>query len=95
MKKAKNILDHAYAVTSWALSLQTEIQADCMEQLSTDIRDLRKLVDEVVSWLHYLPCPNKKMVNKSIDEIINVFWKICFRKISNTSLTALDLTVIV
>ncbi len=51
--KSKNRLDHAFAVTSWALSLQAEIQADCMEQLSTDNGDLRKLVDEVVSQFHY------------------------------------------
>ncbi len=32
-------------------------------------------MDEVVSCLHYPPCPNKKVVNKSIDEIIDIFWK--------------------
>ncbi len=32
-------------------------------------------MDEVVSWLHYPLCPNKKVVNKSIDEIIDIFWK--------------------
>ncbi len=45
----KNRLEHAYAKTAWALSLQPDIQADCMEQLSTDNGNLKKLVDEVVS----------------------------------------------
>ncbi len=30
------------------------------------------MVNEVVSRLHYPPCPNKKVVNK---EIIDIFWK--------------------
>ncbi len=34
-----------------------------------------KMADEVVSQMHYPPCPNKKVVNKSIDEIIDIFWK--------------------
>ncbi len=62
MEKAKNRLEHAYAVTAWALSLQPEIQADCTERLSTDSGDLRKMVDDVVSQLHYLPFPIKKVV---------------------------------
>ncbi len=33
------------------------------------------MIDEVVSQLHYLPCPNKKLVNKSINETIDIFWK--------------------
>ncbi len=28
--------------------------------ISLDNGGLRKMVDEVVSWLHFLPCPNKK-----------------------------------
>ena len=58
--KQKNRLEHAYAVTAWALSLQPHIRIDCMEQLSTDNGDLRIMVDEVVLQLHYPPCPNKK-----------------------------------
>ena len=68
-------MEHAYAVTVWALSLQPDIRADCMECLSTDKGDLRKLIDEVVSNLHHPPCPNKKVASKSIDEIIDIFWK--------------------
>ncbi len=34
MEKAKKRLEHAYAVMAWALSLQPDIQADCMEQLN-------------------------------------------------------------
>ncbi len=63
MEKAKNRLEHAYAVTACALSLQPEIQADCIEQLRTDNGNRWKMADEVVSWLHYPPCPNKKVVN--------------------------------
>ena len=74
-KKRKNRLEHAYAVTAWALSLLPNIRADCMERLSTDNGDLRKLIDEVVSCLHHPPCPNKKVASKSIDEIIDIFWK--------------------
>ena len=47
------------------------------------------MVDEVVSRLHYPPCPNKKVVNKSIDEIIDIFGKNL-----NILLTKLVLTVI-
>ncbi len=75
MVRSKNRLENAYVVTAWALSLQHEIQADCMEQLSTDNGNLRKLVVGMVSWLHYPPCPNKKAVNKKFDEIIDIFWK--------------------
>ncbi len=56
--KQKNRLKRSYSVTAWALSLQPDIQADCMELLSTDNGDLRKLVNEFVSQLHYPPCPN-------------------------------------
>ncbi len=38
-----------------------------MEQLSKN-DNLRKLVDGVVSQLHYPPYPNKNVVDKSIDE---------------------------
>ncbi len=62
-------------MTAWASSLQPDIRADCNEHLSTDNGDLRKLIDEVVSQLHYPPCPNKKVMSKSIDEIIDIFWK--------------------
>ncbi len=33
------------------------------------------MVDEVVSQLHYPLCPNKKVMNKNIDEIIDTFGK--------------------
>ncbi len=33
------------------------------------------IVDEMVSWLHYPPFPNKKVVNKSVDDNIDTFWK--------------------
>ncbi len=53
MEQAKNRLEHACELTPWDLSIQPDIQADCMECLSTDNFDLKKLVDEVVSGLHY------------------------------------------
>ncbi len=68
-------MEHAYAVTAWALSLLPDIRADCMERLSTDKGDLRRSIDEVISRLHHPPCPNKKVASKSIDEIIDIFWK--------------------
>ncbi len=64
-----------YTVIDWTLSLQLDIWADCMERLSTDKGDLRILVDEMVSQLHYPPFPNKKVVNKSVDDNIDTFWK--------------------
>ncbi len=73
--KRKNRLEHGYAVTAWALSLHPDIRADCMERLSIDNGDLRRQMDEVVAKLHYPPCPNKKVVNKTVDEIIDIFWK--------------------
>ncbi len=79
-----------YAVTVWALSLHPDIRANCMEQLSIDNGNCRKLMDEVVVKLHYPPCPNKKAVNKTVDEIIDIFGKN-----SNISLTELALTVII
>ena len=45
--KRKNRLEHAYAVMAWALSLQLDIRVDCMEQLSINNRDLRKMVDNM------------------------------------------------
>ncbi len=68
-------MEHAYAVTAWALSLLPDVRVDCMERLSADNGDLRKLIDEVISRLHHPPCPNKKVASKSIDEIIDIFWK--------------------
>ncbi len=47
------------------------------------------MVDEVVSQLHFPPCPNKKVVNKSINEIIDIFGKNL-----NILLTELALSVI-
>ncbi len=89
-KKWKNRLERAHAVTAWSLSLQPDIQAVCMEWLSTDNGDLRKLVDEVISWLHYPLCPNKKWWTKVLMKLL-----ILFGKSSNISLTELDLTIIV
>ncbi len=43
--KRKKSLEHAYAVTAWALSLQPEIRIDCMEQLSTNNDELWKMED--------------------------------------------------
>ncbi len=83
LEKEKNRLEHEYAVKTWALSLQPNIQADCMECLSIENGDISKTVNEVVSQLHYPLCPNKKVTNKSIDEIIDIFWK----KISNLQLS--------
>ncbi len=59
-KSKKNRLEHAFAVMAWDLSLQPEIQVDCMDHLSNDTSHIRNLVDEVVSQLHYPFCPNKK-----------------------------------
>ena len=63
-------MEHAYAVTAWALSLQLEFRADCLKCLSTNNGDLRKLINEAVSGLNYPPCTNKKVMNKNIDEIV-------------------------
>ncbi len=71
----KDRLELANAVTAWALSLHPDISADCMEQHSIDNGNLRKLVYEFVSQLHYPPCPNKNVVNKSIGKNIDIFGK--------------------
>ena len=42
---------------------------------SAPTMEILEMIDEVVSRLHYRPCPNKKVVNESIDEIIYIFWK--------------------
>ncbi len=59
----------------WALSVQPEVRIDCMEHMSLDNSNLWKLIDEVISWLHLSPCPNRKMVNKGGNQIIDIFWK--------------------
>ncbi len=51
---------------------------------------LRKLIDEVVIWLNYPPCPNKKVTSKSIDEIIDVFGKNLSILLTELVLTAID-----
>ncbi len=56
---SKNRLDHECAVTVWDISL-VPVCADCMQCLSIENGQLRKLVGEVVAWLYYVPCPNKK-----------------------------------
>ncbi len=85
-KKRKNRLQHAYAVTAWALSLLPDIRADCMERLSTDNGDLRKLIDDIVLWLRYPPCSNKKVASKSMMKLLKFFGKN-----SNTLLSELAL----
>ncbi len=89
-KKRKNRLEHAYAVSAWALSLLHEVRTDCMERLSTNNRDQRKLVGEVVSRLHYPPCPNKNVASKSIDELIDIFGKNLNILFTGLSLTAIN-----
>ncbi len=65
LEKRKNKFENAHEVTEWTLFLPPDIQPDCMEYLSTDNVDLRKMVDEVVSWFYYPPCPNKKVAIKN------------------------------
>ncbi len=75
-KKCENSLEHEYTLTAWALSFQPDIRADCMEQLCTDNVNLRKLVNEVVSWLHYPPSfMSQQKSGEQYYEIIHMFWK--------------------
>ncbi len=89
--KRKEQLEHAYAVTAWALSLHPEICADCAERMSTDKGDLRKLIDEVVAYLHTNPCPDKKVSTLSIDELIDIFGKSLIISLTALAHTAINL----
>ncbi len=52
-------LEHSYIAVAWDLSLEPDIQADCMEHLSTHNDNLREFMGDVVSMLYYPPSPNK------------------------------------
>ncbi len=73
--KQKNRLEHAYSVTVRALSLQLDIWAYCMERLSIENAKLRKMLGEVVSQLHYPPCPNKNWWAKVLMRLLIFFGK--------------------
>ncbi len=73
-KKQKNRLEHAYAVTAWALSLQPDIWADFIEQLVLTMEISGRWW---MRWFHgfiMLHVQTRKLW-KSIDEIIDIFWK--------------------
>ncbi len=88
-KKQKNWLEHAYAVTAWALSFQPDIKAYCMERLSTDKSDLRKMVDEVVSTLHYR-AQTKKWKTKVLMCLLIFFGKNLGALFTELALTAIN-----
>ncbi len=62
-------------ISTWALLFHIEIEAYCAGWISTDNGDWTKLIDKVVSCLHTPPCPNDKVITKSIKNIINIVWK--------------------
>ncbi len=83
-KKQQNMLKHAYAVTTWALSLQPEIQAECIWWPK-----------EVGGWGGFTASLSAIMSKQESWIKVLIKWLIFFGKTSNISLTELVLTVIV
>ncbi len=50
-----------------------------------------EFIDEVIATLHSPPCPNKKVMTKSVDNFIDIFWKDfkIFRVLTITNLDGL------
>ncbi len=70
--KWKEELEHHYAITAWDLCL-LPVCKDCFEWMSIDNGQLRKMIDKVVVHLHEPLCPNKKVLNNIVDEILDIF----------------------
>ncbi len=70
--KRKHLLEHDFAVTSWALSILPEIQDDVRLNLDCD---KRMAIERVTVKLHVAPNSNSKIVNDKIDVVIDTFWK--------------------
>ncbi len=70
-KRSKNLI-HDYAVTGWALSVQPEICSHCINLL-TGSQHLQ--IEQVIVKLHQKPYPNLNVINESIEDVVDVFWK--------------------
>jgi len=70
--KRKQLLDHDFAVTSWALSILPEIWDDVRLNLDGD---KRMAIERVITKLHVAPNPKSNVANDKIDVIIDTFWK--------------------
>ncbi len=70
--KRKQILEHDFAVTSWARSTLLEIRDDVRVNLDGD---KRMAIERVTAKLHVDPNPNPKVANNENDMIIHIFWK--------------------
>ncbi len=58
--KRKQLLEHDFAVTGWALSIFQEIRDDVKLNLDGD---KRMAIERVITKLHVSPNPNSKVVN--------------------------------
>ena len=71
-RKAK--IEHEYAVAGWSVSVMPQVRADVSARMTGKHRDI---IEEVITKLHFPPCPNKKkgIVGKTIGEIIHIYWQ--------------------
>ena len=70
--KRRKKLEHPYTIAGWALSVQPDIYADCIQRM--DGGHLNE-IEKVVRRLHELPMANKSkdIIGMSSDEIWEVF----------------------
>ncbi len=72
-KRSKNLM-HSYAVAAWAFSIQPEIHSHAINWLM-GCQHLQ--IEQVVIKLHKKPYPNLNMINKSIEDIVDIFRTEC------------------
>ena len=69
-KKRQGKLLNDVSISAWCLSVMPEVYTDCDERKTGDhLLILRKMVRK----LHVAPCPNDKVLDKTIDEIEEIF----------------------
>ncbi len=70
--KRKQLLEHDFAVTGWALSSLPKIRDDVRLNLDSV---KRMAIKRVIAILYVAPNPNSNVANDEIDVTIDTFWK--------------------
>ena len=69
--KRKERLEHDYSTAGWALCVMKEVMDDCAQRMTGVDRDA---IERVVTKLHTVPCPNDKVKNMMMSDIVDQFW---------------------
>ena len=69
--KRKKRLEHDYSTAGWALCVMKEVMDDCAQRMVTG--DDRDAIERVVTKFT-VPCPNNKVNNMMMSDIVDQFW---------------------